>query len=141
MEIEYQIKKELESRKSFSFYSSHLSFDECRTFFECSLRVQSWTCVLRDEYFFLAHDQLPPEMWGEILAFLTDDSSSLYESLLVPDLRCGFFSPFPICSFSSRDIPLLKMIPLIEGMFRHNRWTLERLYRFGLHSLYEIDNH
>lgn len=138
--LENQMRNEMESRKSSSSQYVQLSFEECRTFFQSSFSVQSWTCVRRDEIFFPLQDQLPLEMWGEILAYLTNDATSLHESFLVLDLRSGFFFPFPICRFSLQETPLLSMIPLIEGLFRQDRWTIHRLHRFGLHGMNETDN-
>lgn len=120
-----------------SSYSSfrQLSFDDCRSFLQSKFSAQSWTSVRHDTFLHLNFDHLPSEMWGVVLGFLTNDSSSLLETILVPDLRSGFYFPGSICQFSSREIHLLSMIPWIEGLVRQDQWTRERCYRLGLCNL------
>lgn len=137
-ELEAEIQNQIGIRNPFS-QSFDESLEEYRVFLQSSFSIQSWISVRQDQFLFPTHDQLPPVMWGEILVFLSDNSSTLHEAILVPDLRSGFLYPFPICSFSPKEAPLLSMIPLIEGIFRVDWWTMERLYRLGLRTPYELE--
>lgn len=117
-----------------------LSYHGCRKFLRSSFSIKSWSSLRRDDFPYPIHDQLPPEMWGEMLSFLSNDISTLQESILVPDLRSGFLSPFQISFLSFRETPLLSMIPLIEGLFRVDSWTVERLYHLRFHGQFKSES-
>lgn len=124
-----RVRKFLEARRD------ELSFDlrsgrQCQDFLELLLGISSWT-VSRNEHIPYFNEQLPSEVWGDILSFLSDDDRSLQESFLVSDVRSGFLSPPVSLSFAARDLPLLRMIPAIEGHFRSDHWTTHRLFRVG----------
>lgn len=139
--FEIEIENDIESPQQESSHSQHLSFNECSSYLISLFGISSWTCV-RGESVSREHNQLPFEMWTEILSFLSDDELSLEECFLVPDLRSGFLNPFPpscCCdqfSFSTRSVPLLSMIPVIEGHFRYDVWTIVRLLYLGLSDDY-----
>lgn len=108
----------------------HQSYNEFRSYLHSTFDFASWTSI-RGERLSVSHDQLPSEMWGEILSFLSNDILALEECFLVLDVRTGFFYPIPITSFSPKESPLLSMIPLIEGHLHSDKWTIERLYHLG----------
>lgn len=122
-EIESSIEKEFDSRAPLDV---NRSFDVCVQFLQSAIFVPSWTSV-RGDYLSPIHTQLPPEMWSEILLFLSNDDTSMTESFLVVDLRSGFYIPFPISRLSTNANALWSIVPLIEGHFRYDAWTMERL--------------
>lgn len=136
--MEDQINSEIKSRRSDSISRLNVSFDVSATCLISLFGISSWTSV-RGESVSAEHNQLPSEMWNEVVSFLSDDRWALEESFLVSDLRSGFLHPLPPSHrllFSARSVPLLSMIPLIEGYFRFDRWTIARLEHLGLRDDY-----
>lgn len=105
---------------------TNLSFNECQHYLRALYQVPSWVSF-RNEPLSSVHNDLPPEMWGEIVSFLSNDFSSLLESFLVYDLRSGYIAPFAHTFCSARNAWLLSLLPYIEGHFRCDTWTMGRL--------------
>lgn len=116
--------------KNRTTWRPHLSFslEDFRDYLLCLFGVSSWS-TLRCECLLWQNDQLPPDMWIEIISFLSNDRFSLEECFLVFDLRCGFLFPSPNLPLSTSVFPLVSMIPVIEGHFRYDEWTRHRLSR------------
>lgn len=119
LSIRYQICRQFELR-----FPPYQRVRRYISYLNSLIGISSWTSV-RGHRLNCQHDQLPSEVWSDVLMFLLDDAEDLKESFLVADLRCGFL--LPRFSFSLDDSLLLSMIPLIEGHFQVDIWTYYRL--------------